>query len=76
MVKPRLVAQAVIAWQYWAIVIDFEFATARGRIFMLIDVVDLIGCRAFTKVGRAAEEIDTRLFWSVSYTHLTLPTKA
>ena len=61
MVHPRLIARAVITGKNRAIVIHLQFPTPSRRVFVLVDVLDLVGSGRFAKIRRAAEETYTRL---------------
>ena len=63
MVQPWLIAQAVIAWKNRAIVVHLQFATPRGSVSVLVDVVDSVGGRAFIEIRCASEKIDARFLW-------------
>jgi hypothetical protein len=43
MVHPRLITGAIVAGKDWAIVVHLEFPASSGCVFMLVDVLNLIG---------------------------------
>ena len=59
-VHPRLIAGSVITGENRAVVVHLEFPAARRRVFVLIDVLNLVGGGGFTEIGCSAEEIDAR----------------
>ena len=59
MVHPRLVTCSIITGQHRAVVIDLEFPAACRRVFVRVDVLDLVGRGGFAEIRSPSKEIDT-----------------